>query len=1259
MNPNQSSCSCGGHACDCCTGVRPLTPETVFNPAGLGTLRRRAGTWDSFRQTMIARLSSEKDFPALAGLRTRESDDPAIAFLDAAAVVGDVLTFYNERLANESYLRTATERRSLTELGKLVGYRPRPGVAAGAWLAFSLEDGYAITVPAGTRVQSVPASPKETAQTFETSADLAARAELNAMKPRPSVPQEISPANVLNVETIWLKGIGLSLKPGDLLLFVFPDDEAASTPRKIHAVTEDAAAGRTSVKLVVEKLSAAYYLPVLRKAAQAVRTSIPGDWLTNNRKWAKDAAASLDRFSEGLTADTSLLAMEKLFQPNPEIADDEGLDAYLKAVMAEGEIAAELATGLTERMAWGKTLTVAWTEILNAAKVSSHAASTTFVANRKTELEGGKISEAAALLLDEVTGSLKNLIDNASTPGDMKTELQSLRSKLITAWNAAETLMRTSLNSGDSDDKSLIAIVKKSPPLVAALPAAGSPHDDLATAFTAMAVKYGEIHNGDDAQEGVKDDLTGVARTGGLADSLTAQRKRFRSESVSGLSRALALLTGRYRNLPQIDDASVKAAAEIAKLAELVTGNPGLEEMNTALATSLDAVTAAVKNSTDATLHRLEAEMRILSGQVSVSPSGVSSLATSGAEASSAALGNIVSGTVLQQPAAPGAPLSVPRSLGAFLPVASDTAESAASDAISRLAGRLAGSSDDDLFDAWRKLNTGSPAVEIHAMRVQTGVFGSAAPMRFGTDADKSFDARFNHPGGFGDWTADNGDLESIIRLDGEHGKVVRDGWVVIERPETIPLQQTVAAPMNLKAAPASDAQSFLPFDFSQIFIFDFATFSFNRPDEIIQLMVRRVSDVRTAPHSGYSLSGKTTTVSLLQENAWGTDANLGFGVIRRTKVHAASELLTLAEMPVSREVGRAATAVKKSAENPFAESRDVLVLDGLFQGIVAGHRLIVAGQRVDSVSERQVREYALVSKVEHVLTPAAADPLRPVPGDTPHTRLTLSKELQYVYRRDTVTVFGNVAEATHGETKREVLGSGNARAANQRFPLRSVPVTHVPAATAKGAASTVNLRVDKILWTEVDQFTGAGRPDLRARHRRGRRDLCGFRRWQGRRAAHDRRRKRHRRLSIRHRARRKCRCGKPINAARPATRAERRGKSAACQRWRGSRRCRRHPAQRAAATGRARPTRFRERLRRFCPRLRGDWQGGIAAASRRWRSIRPRHGGWPRGRAIGSGLGVTDRSHRVTCGSWRPIVAGPRAAARVAGAVAGGECPY
>ena len=87
---------------------------------------------------MLARLSSA-DYPALAALKTRDDDDFSIALLDASSVMLDILTFYQERLANESYLRTATQLQSLTELARLIGYQPAPGVSASIYLSFSLQ----------------------------------------------------------------------------------------------------------------------------------------------------------------------------------------------------------------------------------------------------------------------------------------------------------------------------------------------------------------------------------------------------------------------------------------------------------------------------------------------------------------------------------------------------------------------------------------------------------------------------------------------------------------------------------------------------------------------------------------------------------------------------------------------------------------------------------------------------------------------------------------------------------------------------------------------------------------------------------------------------------------------------------------------------------------------------------------------------------------------------------------------------------------
>src|SRR5262249_56935309 len=119
-----------------------------------------------------------------------------VALVDACSVMLDILTFYKERLANECYLRTATQLQSLTELARLIGYQPAPGVSSSVYLSFTLQAATglppdpsttAITIPKGTQVQSVPAQ-GQTPQTFETSADILAKADWNDLAVQTGVP---------------------------------------------------------------------------------------------------------------------------------------------------------------------------------------------------------------------------------------------------------------------------------------------------------------------------------------------------------------------------------------------------------------------------------------------------------------------------------------------------------------------------------------------------------------------------------------------------------------------------------------------------------------------------------------------------------------------------------------------------------------------------------------------------------------------------------------------------------------------------------------------------------------------------------------------------------------------------------------------------------------------------------------------------------------------------------------------------------------
>ena len=207
--------------CGCCAGQPALTPSDLANPPGQPALRLRVGTHGRFLASLTADLARS---PELAALTTRDRDDPVMALFDAWAAVLDVLAFYQERIGNEGYLRTATERRSVQSLARAIGYELRPGVAATTWLAFTLETAPGAPLRARvepwTRAQSVPAQ-DERAQTFETLQAVEARAAWNALELawlEPAPPR-------FGARTLCLAGAATRLKPGDAVLIVGDERE--------------------------------------------------------------------------------------------------------------------------------------------------------------------------------------------------------------------------------------------------------------------------------------------------------------------------------------------------------------------------------------------------------------------------------------------------------------------------------------------------------------------------------------------------------------------------------------------------------------------------------------------------------------------------------------------------------------------------------------------------------------------------------------------------------------------------------------------------------------------------------------------------------------------------------------------------------------------------------------------------------------------------------------------------------------------------
>jgi hypothetical protein len=241
--------------CGCCEPLEPLTPLERDNRGGLSAVAYRAGTYASFRETMLDQIA---DVPELARLTTREDDDYAVTVIDLWAAVADVLTFYEERYANEAYLRTATQAASIMRLARLIDYSLRPGVAALAWLAFTVDDGKTLRVPPRLRVQSVPGQ-DEQPQIFETLEEIAADARLSRLRALPA-PFGVNP-----------------LAPGATQALIAPGDAALAAARGL-APGSAVVLYRTGAAGVVEELKVAAADAVEDRVTISWQAAIEGSW---------------------------------------------------------------------------------------------------------------------------------------------------------------------------------------------------------------------------------------------------------------------------------------------------------------------------------------------------------------------------------------------------------------------------------------------------------------------------------------------------------------------------------------------------------------------------------------------------------------------------------------------------------------------------------------------------------------------------------------------------------------------------------------------------------------------------------------------------------------------------------------------------------------------------------------------------------------------------------------------------------------------
>ncbi len=200
-----------------------------------------------------------------------------------------------------------------------------------------------------------------------------------------------------------------------------------------------------------------------------------------------------------------------------------------------------------------------------------------------------------------------------------------------------------------------------------------------------------------------------------------------------------------------------------------------------------------------------------------------------------------------------------------------------------------------------------------------------------------------------------------------------------------------------------------------------------------------RVSVRKDVSVADFSLNAKATGFRVESRP---DSAALTVFKLRTTSIHAASQPLERARLPI---------------DQPVAEGDTSLQLDGMVLGLRVGQPLSLSGERDDLPGVKST-EIVILSDILH---------------SGGFTTLVFEGGLLDSYVRETVTINANVVRVTHGETTVEILGSGNGTEANQRFALKKPPLTYVSAATPSGAQSTIQVRVNGVQWADAPRLFG------------------------------------------------------------------------------------------------------------------------------------------------------------------------------------------
>ncbi len=233
----------------------------VSNPPGLPQIAYRAGDFATFRRALLSPLADEQELVNWSP----NAGDLGLQALEWWAYLADILAFYNERIANGSYLGPAVAQpgpQNAGALAMLLGYLAPPAVTATGVVAAIRGPGAPdgpLVIPAGLQIASTPTADAP-AQLFEVTEGRTFTGPSDAVIGLPADPAlfrpETGPSSAEGVtqRTVLLNGT-VAASPGDQFVLLNRGWDGTTADWAVvtaeSAATETDPGGRANTRLTL------------------------------------------------------------------------------------------------------------------------------------------------------------------------------------------------------------------------------------------------------------------------------------------------------------------------------------------------------------------------------------------------------------------------------------------------------------------------------------------------------------------------------------------------------------------------------------------------------------------------------------------------------------------------------------------------------------------------------------------------------------------------------------------------------------------------------------------------------------------------------------------------------------------------------------------------------------------------------------------------------------------------------------------------